>query len=369
MIPQEEFCPNMDCPDRGKIGEGNVVCHSQKEKRCKCKTCGKTFSVTKGTALYNLKKDAELFVMVVTLLAFGCPVQAIVQAIGLDERTVRSWWLKSGEQSEQVHEAVMGNSQLDLIHVQADEIKVKTRGGTIWMALAMMVSTRLWLGGAVSPKRDKHLIERLVSKIRQVALCRELLLAVDGLSSYVKVFQKAFRSPLRTGKNGRPRLIAWQGIQIVQVVKQRHPKPFQTIRRIVQGNEQTIEKLMRRSRGGAVINTAYIERLNATFRQRISSLTRRSRQAASQQQTLHASMYLVGTIYNFCVPHHSLRLTIWLSERRKRWVQRTPAMATGLTDHIWTVEELMTFKVAPLPYVPPKRRGRPLKKQILEAIT
>ena len=345
-----------------------MICHSQKEKRCKCKTCGKTFSVTKGTALYNLKKDAELFVMVVTLLAFGCPVQTIVQAMDLDERTVRSWWLKSGEQSERVHEAVIGNSQLDLEHVQADEIKVKTRGGTIWMALAMMVSTRLWLGGVLSPKRDTNLIEQLVAKIRQVALCRELLLAVDGLASYVKAFQKAFRSPHRTGKQGRPRLIAWQDIQIVQVVKQRTTKPFQVIRRIVQGNEHIIQHLLQRSRGGEVINTAYIERLNATFRQRISSLTRRSRQAASQQQTLRASMYLVGTIYNFCGPHHSLRLPIWLSDRRKRWVQRTPAMATGLTDHIWTVEELMTFKVAPSPYVPPKRRGRPPKKRFSEAV-
>lgn len=366
MNPQEEFCPNMDCPDRGKIGNGNVVCHSQKEKRCKCKTCSKTFSVTTGTALYGLKKGHDLFVMVVTLLAFGCPVQAIVKAMGLDERTVRSWWLKSGEQSERVHESVIGKSQLDLEHVQADEIKVKTRGGTIWMALAMMVSTRLWLGGVVSPKRDKALIEQLVVKIRQVALCRDLLLAVDGLVSYVKAFQKAFRTAYRTGKQGRPRLISWQGIHIVQVVKQRTPS-FKITRRIVQGSEQTIQALIQRSRGGKVINTAYIERLNATFRQRISSLTRRSRQAASQQQTLHASMYLVGTLYNFCVPHHSLRLPIWLSKRRKHWVQRTPAMATGLTDHIWTVEQLMTFKIAPPSYVPPKRRGRPPKKQILEA--
>ena len=250
--------------------------------------------------------------------------------------------------------------------MQADESKVKTRGGTIWMALAMMVSTRLWLGGALSPKRDTDLIEQLVAKIRQVALCRDLLLAVDGLVSYVKAFQRAFRSPHRTGKTGRPPLIAWQGIQLVQVVKQRSPKPFQIIRRIVQGSEQTIQDLLQRSPGGTVIKTAYIERLNATFRQRISSLTRRSRQAASQQKTLQASMSLVGTVYNFCVPHHSLRLPIWLSERRKRWVQRTPAMATGLTDHIWSVEELMTFKVVPAPYVPPKRRGRPPKKRHLE---
>jgi hypothetical protein len=364
----------MDCPDRGKIGQGNIVCHSQKEKRCKCKTCGKTFSVRKGTALYNLKTDAEVFVMVVTLLAFGCPVQAIVQALDLDERTVRAWWLKSGQQSERVHESVIGTRQLDLVHVQADEIKVKTRGGTIWMALAMMVSTRLWLGGVISPKRDRALIEQMVAKIRSVALCRELLLAVDGLASYVKAFERAFRSPHRIGKRGRPRLIAWSGIQIVQVVKQRTPgapgtpASLSITRRIVQGSESVVQRLLHRSRGGATINTAYIERLNATFRQRISSLARRSRQAARQPQTLHASMYLMGTIYNFCVPHHSLRLPLWLSERRKHWVQRTPAMATGLTDHIWTVEEVMTFKVAPSPYVPPKRRGRPPKKHILEAV-
>lgn len=364
MNPQKEFCPNKDCPARGKIGKGNIVCHSQKEKRCKCKT----FSVRKGTALFGIKKDAEIFVMVVTLLAFGCPVQAIVMAVGLDERTVRSWWLKSGEQSERVHASVIGTSQLDLQQVQADEIKVKTRGGTVWMALAMMVSTRLWLGGVVSPKRDKSLIEQLVAKIRQVALCRDLLLAVDGFVSYVKAFQKAFRTAHRTGKQGRPRLISWQGIHIVQVVKQRTPT-FKIDRRIVQGCEQTIQKLLQSSRGGTLINTAYIERLNATFRQRISSLTRRSRQAALQQITLHPSMYLVGTVYNFCVPHHSLRLPIWLSERRKHWVQRTPAMATGLTDHVWTIQELVTFKVPPTPYVPPKRRGRPPKKRILEAIS
>ena len=368
MIPQEEFCPNMDCPDRGKIGEGNIVCHSQKEQRCKCKTCGKTFSVRRGTALYGVKKDAGLFVMVVTLLAFGCPVQAIVVAMGLDERTVRSWWLKSGEQSERVHDSLIGNSQMDLQHVQADEIKVKTRGGTIWMAMAMMVSTRLWLGGVVSQKRDKHLIRALARKIRQVALCRDLLLAVDGLASYMDAFRKAFRSPLLNGKRGRHRLISWQGIHIVQVVKQRCAGALNIQRRLVQGTEATVQRLLAASMGGTVINTAYIERLNATFRQRISSLTRRSRQAASQAITLHASMYLVGTVYNFCVPHHSLRVPLWITSRRRHGVPRTPAMAAGLTDHIWTVEELMVFKVPPPAYVPPKRRGRPPKQRNLQAV-
>ena len=142
---------------------------------------------------------------------------------------------------------MVGKAQLNLGHVQADEIKVKTRGGTIWMAMAMMVSTRLWLGGVVSPKRDKHLIRALADKIRQVALCREVLLAVDGLSSYADAFRKAFRSPLPTGKVGRPRLIAWEGIHIVQVVKQRRGGVLTIQRRIVQGTQDAVERLLAHS--------------------------------------------------------------------------------------------------------------------------
>jgi len=146
----------------------------------------------------------------------------------------------------------------------------------------MMVSTCLWLGGVVSPKRDYALIEQMVAKIRQVALCRGLLLAVDGLASYVKAFQKAFRSPYPMGNLGRPRLIAWQGIHIVQVIKQHSPKPFAITRRIVQGRASDVQDLLRLSQGGSVINTAFIERLNAIFQQRISCLSRRLRQAARQ---------------------------------------------------------------------------------------
>ena len=67
----------------------------------------------------------ELIVIVVTLLSYGCPVQAIVQAFGLDERTVASWRDRSGVHCEQVHHALVEAGKLDLVHVQADEIRVK----------------------------------------------------------------------------------------------------------------------------------------------------------------------------------------------------------------------------------------------------
>ena len=102
----------------------------------------------------GLRTSTDVVVIVVTLLAFGCPVQAIVRAYGLDERTVASWRDRAGKQCQRVHQAIVEQGQLDLLHVQADEIRVKARSMVAWMGLAMMVSTRLWLGGVVSRTRD-----------------------------------------------------------------------------------------------------------------------------------------------------------------------------------------------------------------------
>lgn len=361
MHPQEQFCQNNDCPARGQTGKGNIIVHSKKDQRYRCQVCKHTFRASKGTALYSLKKDAELVVIVVTLLVYGCPIPAIVAAFGLDVRTVRSWLQKAGDHCQGVHEHFLEQQPLDLEHVQADEIKVKTQSGWLWLAMAMMVSTRLWLGGAVSAKRNLALIDELVAQIRSLALCRPLLLAVDGLKSYVTAFQKAFRSPLQDGRLGRPKLIAWQEIHIVQVVKQRTAGHFSIQRRIVQGCQKAVVRLLQASQGGKVINTAFIERLNATFRQRLAALVRRTRNLARKPETLAAGMFLLGCVYNFCTFHKSLRLPLYIGERGRKWVQRTPAIAVGWADHRWSVMELLIFKVPPARWSPPVQRGRPSK--------
>jgi hypothetical protein len=306
-----------------------------------------------------------MVITVLTLLAHGCPRQAIVAAYGFDERTIKSWWQRAGEHCQKVHEHTVGQSRLDLQQAQADELKVKVQGGSIWMALAMMVSTRLWLGGAISPQRDKGLIQAVADQIRTIALCRPLLLAVDGLPSYVKAFQRAFRSKVpRLGQVGRCRWRAWSEVALVQVVKQRAEGGLSLQRRIVQGGAELVQRLIKLSQGQGGINTAFIERLNATFRQRLAPLARRSRCLAQQPETLRAGMFIVGCVYNFCAYHHSLRLPFYLAKGGQRWLQRTPAIAAGLTDHLWTMEELFTFKVPPPRWTPPKRRGRPSEQTL-----
>lgn len=181
MKPQAVFCPNIACHARGQQNKGNIGVHSWVEQRYICHECDQTFSASKGTIFYRLRTDAATVMLVIGLLAYGCPVQAIVHAFGFDERTVKDWWRRAGAHCQVVHEYSVGQSQLDLGQVQADELKVKMQGQSVWVALAMMVSTRLWLGGAISNRRDKALIEQLAAKVRQVALCRSIGCSVASI--------------------------------------------------------------------------------------------------------------------------------------------------------------------------------------------
>jgi transposase-like protein len=324
--------------------------HSCQDKRFLCTECHKTFSATKGTAFYRLRTSAETISLVVTLIAHGCPLQAIVVAFGYDERTVACWLARAGVQGQAVQEHLVEQPR-DLGQVQADEIRVKKQGGIVWMALAMMVKTRLWLAGEVSEQRDMALIRRLIERVKRGAARRPLLVCTDGLVSYVRAVRETFREPAQTGQGGRPRLRPWRNVLIAQVVKRSARRRVVEIeRRIVDGTPARVETLRQRSQGDGVINTSYIERLNATFRARLTSLTRRGRALARHTLTLQHGMYLIGTVYNFCTPHASLAHIRGGT---------TPAMAAGITDHGWTVQELLSFPVPPPRWTPPKQRGRP----------
>jgi hypothetical protein len=142
----------------------------------------------------------------------------------------------------------------------------------------------------------------------------------------------------------------WRNVCIAQVVKRDALRCVVDVeRRIVDGTPARVETLRRRSQGDGVINTASIERLHATFRERLASLTRRGRALARRTVTLQHGMYLIGTVYNFCTPHASLRAA----------GTTTPAMAAGITDHCWSVRALLSYHVPPPRWTPPKQRGRP----------
>jgi transposase-like protein len=333
MNLENVFCPREAYFDKPKRGAGNIVWHDRQRRRCKCKRCGHTFSYRRGTLFYGLRSPEQTVLWVVTLVAYGCPISAIVAAFGLDERTVAVWMQRAGAQAYVFHRQQV--RRLDLGQVQVDEVRVKLQGVVVWAAMAIAVGSRLWLGVVCSPARDKHLARQIITWVYNWAKQAPLLISFDGWRAYVMACRKLFREPLYTGRVGSVRQIAWPCLTLVQLVKYTPAGRFHPRRWVVSGSCTMLVRLIQRSQGAGTINTAYIERLFATFRGRLAHCTRRTRHPARHLATVEAHLYLVGCLYNFCRLHTSLR-------------NRTPAMTAALTDRLWSVSEFFWWR--PNPY-------------------
>lgn len=350
MNAHDLFCPNSACPATGQVGQGNLWIHDRQRGRYRCIVCRRTFTGRTGTPLAHKQTPLETISRVVALVSHGCPIPAIEAAFALDRRTVRRWVAAAGQHAERIHQHHVLQPR-DIQHVQADEVRVKLQGSIAWMAMAVVATTHLWLGGVVSRQRNLALITALLTLITQSAVVfRRLLLVTDGLRHYRTAAQRVFRQPQRRGQPGRPCLRRWPGLVLVQVVKmsQRNVWRPWSRTRIQQGKR--IAWVLRRTPRSVVASTAGIERLNATFRERCAPLARQTRHLARMLPTLQTQMYLVGTVYNFCTVHRSLRTT--------------PAMAAGITDHQWSVGALLAYRIPPPRWQPPRRRGRPSKAML-----
>lgn len=352
MNPPELFCPNLECPARGQRGKGNIVIHSRVEERLRCTLCGHTFTLRHFTPFFRLHTDPQTVLTVLILLSHGCPLSAIQAAFGLQRRTVSRWLCAAGAHCQRVHEALVEQERVSG-QVQVDEVRVKAqRKQVLWLGMAVALPSRLWLGAAVSASRNRSLVRALVGRVRACLQRGALLLSSDGFSAYQSAFRRAFRSPApRAGSRGRPRLLPWEGVVVVQVVKQYVKQRVVAVQqRLVRGREAQLAALLVQTQGGGGINTSYIERLNATFRARLSVLVRRTRALLRLPERLTGAVFVLGSVYNFCTPHASLT--------SKAAEPRTPAMAAGITDHCWSVAELLWYRVPPPPWQPPRKRGR-----------
>jgi transposase-like protein len=329
MNLQSVFCPYAGCVDKGKVGKGNIVWWQKRRKRCKCQSCGRTFSYGRGTMFEGLRTDEGVVSQVVTLLAYGCPRQAIVAAFGLDERTVSDWQHRAGRHAQAVHEAHI--QPLDLQQVQADEMQIKLQGRVVlWVAMAIMVSTRLWLGAVVSPQRDRDLIGNLAALVRRWAQKVGLYITFDGFAAYRDAFERAF-SDKGPGLWGRTVNCVWSCLTLAQVVKHKANGTFQITRYVLRGSCTMLVRLRTATQLEGTINTAFIERLNGTFRAYLAPLVRRTHGLPRTQQSVTDPVFLLGCVYNFCRLHTTLK-------------HSTPAMAAKLTDHVWSVSDLLWFR-------------------------
>jgi len=191
-----------------------------------------------------------------------------------------------------------------------------------------------------------------------------LLVCTDGVAAYPHSIVRAFREKVKKqAGRGRCRLEAWPDLCIATVIK--HVKKKQVVditRKLARGTSDKAQELLLQTKGCTQFNTAFIERLNGTFRERLASLTRKCRHAAARVETLETGMYLIGCTYNFCTPRHEL------SKKAHFGGPTTPAMAAALTDHIWSIGELLWYKVTPAPWTQvtlARPRGRPRTRPVV----
>src|SRR5260221_10977980 len=235
-------------------------------------------------------------------------------------------------------------------------IRAKGRKMVAWMGMAIDATSRVWLAGVVSIPRDRALADRLLQQVR--ACCqgvRALLVCTDGWNAYPNSILRVFREKVKKQAGpGRAGLAVWPELCIATVIKHTKKKRVvEVTRKLTWGTIEKAQHLLKMTRGCKEFNTSLIERFNGTMRERLASLTRKCRHAAQRLETLETGMYLIGSTYNFCWAHHEL------SHSKQFGYPCTPAMAAGLTDHVWSVFELLSFKMAPTPWVEPKRRGLP----------
>ena len=210
----------------------------------------------------------------------------------------------------------------------------------------------------VSRQRDTDLADQLLRLVR--ACCQVVgarLLCTDGWAADPICIKRAFReNAKKTAGRGRACLAVWPGLCMATVIKHvKKNRLVQVTRKMTLGTLEQAQKLLQASLGGSELNTSITLRFNGTMRQRLACLTRKCRHAAHRLETIEAGMYLIGCTSNFCFPHHEL------STSKHRGHPCTPAMAAGLTTHIWSVSELLHYKVAPTAWVEPKgvrRRGK-----------
>ena len=211
MDPTTSFCPNRHCPARGHTGQGNRVSMRRRNNGA---------SVTRAThpsapaqaPSSRLRTSAEIVVRSVTLRAPGCPRQRLWRR-WLDERTIADLVARAGRQGQAVHESLV---EQPWTWAGASRCAPRQATGRPRVeALALRVTTRVWLGGEGSA-RDLPLIRRLMERVRRCAACRPLW-AVPMPVSSLRAMRETCRA--RTHGAGRPRLRPWRHGCICQVVK------------------------------------------------------------------------------------------------------------------------------------------------------
>jgi IS1 family transposase len=293
----------------------------------------------------------------------------------VDPNTVLQWLVEATEQLRAFAQHVLHDVRVQ--QVQLDELFALLRAvkdGEVseaeaierlerspqWVWVAMDPESKLLLALDVG-NRTCAMAQRVVHQVAQVLApdCVPLFLT-DGFREYLTALLTHYgqwvQPPRRqaTGPAPNPRWMPLPALLYAQVVKTVRRRRLVAVQhRVVFGSLEAVLQVL--AACGWQINTAFVERINLSIRQHVAAVGRRVSTLCKGEDGVRQQLALYHTYYNFCLPHTSLRLPLPQPEAThgtgtaKRWQPRTPAMAAGLTDHVWTLREVLLFRVPPWP--------------------
>jgi IS1 family transposase len=221
--------------------------------------------------------------------------------------------------------------------------------GDVYTLTAIKTDTRLFICHHEGDRSTEAAINLFRDVERRRSICSPIpVFTSDNWDSFeeglVNVYGYLETPPYSgIGRKPLPILIPYPSLKYAQVCKQKEKgRVVEVLQRVVFGDPEKVMKSLGADSGGK-INTAYIERLNLTIRNSLARFVRRGMNCSKDLLIHSHAIDFFQAWYNFVKPHQSLRREINVG--RKRWTQRTPAMAEGLTDHVWSLRELLTFRV------------------------
>jgi IS1 family transposase len=340
-------------------------------RQCHCKACGCYFLETYGTLFFGKRQAVPVLLFVLAALVEGMGIRAAGRVFGLDPDTIQAWLVSAAGQLSSL--ATQFLAQLEVEQVQLDELYAPTlqlKQSEVEL-LTLPDDSPLWLWTAMDPV-SKLLLVALVGQ-RSLAVAQTVvhlvkhrlapaclpLFTTDGLAHYQTALLTHFGHwlqppPNPSGRTPKPRWFPLPDLLYAQLIKHRRGRRIVRIKqRLVFGDRQQLQTVL--DRLGWKINTAFVERLNLTIRQHIPALGRRVIQRAHSPTGLSHQVDLFLIYDNFCLPHTSLRLPLDTPQPTrgngslKQRDDCTPAMAGGLTDHVWSLREVLLYRVPPWP--------------------
>ena len=350
-------CPYDDCHLYSRKGAGNLtvrkVYGKDRIRYLRCRACSREFSERKNTALFNSKIEESKAISVAEHLSEGVSMKGTSRLVGVSPEVVRRLRRNLGDHSKEFHDERVRD--IETTSVQMDERYgyARSKKEPFWEATSIDPQSRLLIG-FVAGKRDASLIEELMeSTKRRLRDPRDLLVTTDGEKAYESLFPSVFGEPYRPARNGprgrfpKLRHRVNRSLAHLQLIKRRKGgRVVEVVPRTAHGSRRRVEKELGKL-GYEAPNLSAIERQNATSRRMNAYLVRRSLAFGRKEESREALGWWSAVVYNFCRTQRGLRVPLGVSEGRRRYERRTPAMAANLTDFIWTVADVLRTPVYP----------------------